>query len=333
MKRSQFLQEIGDRSAAPDVTVENAALRPMQRRIALATIWIPLLGSVGALALAVQHGVSRLDVMLLVVGFALTSIGLEVGFHRALAHRAFVARSPVSFMLAVLGSMAAEGRLLYWVASHRRHHAHSDTADDPHSPHVRRIGDSEQTLGPVAGLWHAHIGHMITDRITNCTLFARDLARDAMMRSISAWYELIVVAGLLLPALIGGLSTSSWYGALTGFLWGGLLRMFLVHQTTWSVASVCHLFGNKPYATGDKSCNNLWIALPSFGSAFQNNHHAFPTSAFLGLRWWEIDLAGWVVRALAAMRLATGVRRPTASQLERKRVNRGGQADDIITVC
>jgi stearoyl-CoA desaturase (Delta-9 desaturase) len=333
MKRSQFLQDIGGADAAPDVSVENAALRPRQRRIALATIWVPLLGSAVAGALAVRYGVSGVDLGLLAGGFVLTSVGLEVGFHRAFAHRAFMAKRGVALVLGVLGSMAAEGRVLYWVASHRRHHAHSDTPDDPHSPHVRRVGDGSEHLPVASGLWHAHIGHMITDRITNCTLFARDLARDSMLRAVSDWYVPIVLAGLALPALIGGLARGSWYGALSGFLWGGLVRMFLVHHTTWSVASLCHVFGGKPYATGDQSRNNLWVALPSFGSAYQNNHHAFPTSAFLGLEWWEIDLGGMVVRVLAALRLVSGVRRPSAVQIERKKRTNGGRADEIITVC
>lgn len=333
MRRSQFLPDLGDSTAVPDVTVENAALRPAQRRIALATIVLPFLGTVAAVGLALLHGVTMLDMVLLFAGFSLTTIGLDVGFHRAFAHRAFVPRAPVAFALAILGSMGAEGRILYWVASHRRHHAHSDTADDPHSPHVRRVEDGQQKLSLLSGLWHAHIGHMLTDRITNCTLFARDLARNPMMRMMNDWYLTIVFSGLALPALIGGLATHSWYGALTGFLWGGLVRMFLVHHTTWAVASVCHVFGSRPFATGDRSANNIWLALPSFGSCYQNNHHAFPTSAILGLHWWEYDIAGWVIRALALTNLATGVRRPTNAQLERKRLNKGGEADEIITVC
>jgi stearoyl-CoA desaturase (delta-9 desaturase) len=333
MIRSQFLDQAGDSTAIPTVTVDNDALRPRQRRIALGTIWIPFLGSVLAVFLALQHGVSRADLIMLATGFVLTSIGLEVGFHRAFAHRSFVPKRPVAFLLAVFGSMAAEGRVMYWVASHRRHHAHSDTLDDPHSPHVRRVGERAVPLSWLLGLWHAHIGHMLTDRITNCTLFGRDLGRDAMIRRVNAWYVPIVATGLLLPAAIGGFVTQSWYGALTGFLWGGLTRMFLMQHTTWSVASICHLFGGRRFATGDQSCNNLMLALPSFGSAYQNNHHAFPTSAFLGLRWYEIDLGGLVIHALAVLRLATNIRRPTPAKIERRLLERGGQAEEIITVC
>lgn len=314
------IRDVSPAAARPPITVENPALRPMQNVIAMATIWLPFLGALAAAALAFTRGVGWLEITLCVVGFVLTTLGIEFGMHRVLAHRAVDTYPWVKVLFAVLGSMAAEGRLLYWVASHRRHHAHSDTRYDPHSPHVRRIRGKVESLDAVRGLWHAHVGHMLTDEITNCTLFARDVNRDPALRRVSELYEVIMLAGLVLPGLIGFVAYGTLWGAFTCFLWGGLVRMFLVHHTTWSVASVCHRFGNVRFHTGDRSRNNLWLAIPSFGSAWQNNHHAFPNSAHLGLRWWEIDLTALFCQALSVVGLAWNVRRPTPAQIEKQRL-------------
>lgn len=311
-------REVASEAVRPPITVENPALRPMQNAIAMATIWVPFLGTIAAVALAVTRGVGWLELGLCVSGFVLTTLGIEFGMHRILAHRALETHRFIKVLFAVFGSMAAEGRILYWVASHRRHHAHSDTVHDPHSPHVRKIEGETQSLGMVRGIWHAHIGHMLTDEITNCTLFARDVNRDPALRRVSELYEVIVLAGLVLPALIGFLVYGTLWGALTCFLWGGMVRMFLVHHTTWSVASFCHRFGSVRFSTGDKSRNNFWLAIPSFGSAWQNNHHAFPNSAHLGLRWWEIDLTAMFCQALSAVGLVWKVRRPSPLQIEKQ---------------
>ena len=159
---------------------------------------------------------------------------------------------------------------------------------------------------------------MLTDEITNCTLFARDVNRDPALRRVSELYELIVIAGLALPALIGLIVYGTLWGAFTCFLWGGLVRMFLVHHTTWSVASICHRFGGVRFNTGDRSRNNFWLAIPSFGSAWQNNHHAFPSSAHLGLRWWEIDLTALFCQALSSVGLAWNVRRPAPARIKKQ---------------
>lgn len=305
-------------AARPPITVENPALRGMQNTIALATIVIPLLGTIAAIVLACTRGVGWLEIALCASGFALTSLGIEFGMHRVLAHRALATHRFIRVGFAVLGSMAAEGRVLYWVASHRRHHAHSDTLYDPHSPHVRKIDGEIERLGRARGLWHAHIGHMLTDEITNCTLFARDLNRNPALRRVSELYEVIVLAGLAVPAVIGLLVYGTLWGAFSCFLWGGLVRMFLVHHTTWSVASVCHRYGGMRFHTGDQSRNNVWLAIPSFGSAWQNNHHAFPSSAHLGLRWWEIDLTALFAQALGAVGLVWKVRRPSQAQIDKQ---------------
>jgi len=318
-------QDFAPAAARPPITVENPALRTMQNAIALATIWIPLLGTIAAVAVAYYRGLGGLEIGLCVSGFVLTTLGIEFGMHRVLAHRALETPPFIKVLFAVFGSMAAEGRILYWVASHRRHHSHSDTLYDPHSPHVRKIRGATERLGTVRGIWHAHVGHMLTDEITNCTLFARDVNRNPALRRVSELYEVIVLGGLALPALIGLLAYGTLWGALSCFLWGGLVRMFLVHHTTWSVASFCHRFGSMRFNTGDKSRNNLWLAIPSFGSAWQNNHHAFPSSAHLGLRWWEIDLTALFCQALGSVGLAWNVRRPSQAQIDKQLLSALGQ--------
>lgn len=312
------------RPAAPRVTIRNDELRPQQQRIALVTILGPTLGTALAIWIAFERGFTGLDLGMLVGGVVIGQLFLEVGFHRLLAHRAFETRPWVRALLAVGGSMTGQGRVTHWVANHRRHHVHSDTLHDPHSPFVRarRDGKGEERLGLARGLLHAQWGHMLTDDVPNGTLFARDLNVDPVLRKVNQLYGWIVWAGLLIPALIGFAITGTGQGALSGFLWGGLARMFVVQNVTWSVASASHRFGYAPFDAGDHSKNLWWTALPSFGSGYQNNHHAFPQSAFLGLRWWELDVAAIAIRALAGLRLAWNLNRPTAQELGARRARR-----------
>jgi stearoyl-CoA desaturase (delta-9 desaturase) len=300
----------------PSITVENTLIRKVQRNMAVVTVIVPFAGTIGAVLLAWYRGVGVLEIGLLVTTFILINFGLEVGFHRYFAHRAFATSKFLAAVLGILGSMAAEGSILYWAAGHRRHHSHSDTDDDPHSPHVRH---KNENLGLLRGLWHAHIGWMMSDRVTNCTLFAKDILRDPVLSRIHRLYVPLVLAGLAIPGIIGGLVTWSWSGALSGFLWGGLFRMFLLHHSTWSNASFSHVFGGRPFATGDLSANNFWCAIPTFGASWQNNHHMFPTSAYLGFEWWQIDIGAWFIRAMAAVGLVWDVKGRPAETLQAAR--------------
>ena len=308
---------------APRVTVRNDDLRPHQQRIALLTILGPTIGLVAAVGVAVVRGFTALDFWMLVTGVVLGQLFLEVGYHRLLAHRSFETPHWMRLLLAIGGSMTAQGRPTHWVANHRRHHLHSDTPEDPHSPWVRakREGGSEE-LGMAKGLLHAHWGHMLTDDVPNCTLFARDMNQGRGMRWVNDHYGWIVTAGLVLPALVGLALTGTVWGALSGFLWGGLARMFVVQNVTWAVASVSHRFGYTSFETGDHSKNLLWTAIPPFGSGYQNNHHAFPHAAMLGMRWWELDVAGWAIHALRPFGLAKNLKRPSDFELEKKRLRK-----------
>jgi stearoyl-CoA desaturase (delta-9 desaturase) len=280
----------------------------------MVTIIVPAAGTIAAVMLALTRGVGVTEIALLAGMYVLTSIGIEVGFHRGFAHHAFATSPGMKIFLGAFGSMAAEGSVLYWSAGHRRHHVHSDTGGDPHSPHVRNLQTADEKLSVVRGLWHSHVGWMASDKVTNCTLFARDVLRDPVLSKIHALYIPLVIAGLAIPAIIGGAVTQSWMGALNGFLWGGLLRMFLVHHSTWSNASFSHVYGSRPFATGDLSANNFWCALPTFGASWQNNHHMFPGSAVLGLEWWQVDLGAFFIRVFAAVGLVWDVHEPPAPE-------------------
>jgi stearoyl-CoA desaturase (delta-9 desaturase) len=245
-----------------------------------------------------------------------TALGITVGYHRLFTHRSFSAPAAVRFVLGVLGSMAVEGPVIQWVAEHRKHHQHSDGAEDPHSPHAH----GEGTVALLKGFFHAHLGWMlIRPAITGLARYVPDLHADRTVRWVSRLFPLWAVLGLLIPAGLGGLLTLSWMGVLLGFLWGGLVRIFLVHHITWSVNSVCHLWGTRPFNAHDHSRNNVLMGILALGEGWHNNHHAFPASARHGLRWWQLDLSYLVIRLLVLCRLASEVRVPSPERIAAKR--------------
>jgi stearoyl-CoA desaturase (delta-9 desaturase) len=282
-----------------------------ERAAILAGVAVPFLGLVAAVALLWGPGVGWVPLGLLAGMYALTFLGISVGYHRLFTHRAFETGRAVQFALAALGSMAAQGPLLQWVATHRRHHQHSDRPGDPHTPHHHGRG----ARGWLRGAWHAHIGWMFTPRPAGMGRYVADLRRSAALRAVSALYPAWAAAGLVLPAAVGGLSAGTWSGALLGFVWGGLVRVFVGHHVTFSVNSVCHLWGGRPFPGGDQSRNNFLVGVLALGEGWHNNHHAFPTSARHGLRWWQADAGYWAIRGLAACGLAWGVRVPTPREL------------------
>jgi stearoyl-CoA desaturase (Delta-9 desaturase) len=272
----------------------------------LAVVLVPFVGLVAAVALLWDFGFRWVDLALLVGMSALTGFGITVGFHRLFTHRAFETNVVVKFILAVFGSMALEAPLFQWVAQHRLHHQHSDQTEDPHSPLHHGFG----LLGLLRGFWHAHIGWVFDPDAPGLEHYVKDLRQSPALRLASAMFPVWVILGLLLPAALGGLLTWSWTGALLGLLWGGLARIFLVHHVTWSVNSICHLWGGQPFATSDHSRNNFICGILAMGEGWHNNHHAFPTSARHGLRWWQIDVSYWLICILAMLGLAWKVRLP-----------------------
>jgi stearoyl-CoA desaturase (delta-9 desaturase) len=273
----------------------------LERTINLLGVIVPFAGVLVAIVLLWNTAVNAVDLALLAGGYLLAGFGVTIGFHRLLTHRAFQTHKPVEYAFAVLGSLSLQGSVLDWVADHRRHHAHTDQEGDPHSPHVGHGAG-------LRGLWHAHTGWLFeTQGQADWRRYARDLYEDPGMRRITRLFPWLTLLSLALPAVLGGLIQGSWVGALTGFVWGSLVRVFLLHHITWSINSVCHYFGRRRFDVEDRSTNVAWLALPSLGESWHHNHHAFPRSATHGLRWWEADVSAGVIRVLERLGLAWNV--------------------------
>ena len=249
--------------------------------------------------------------------YLLTGFGITVGFHRMLTHRAFKTSPWLRGTFAALGSAAIEGPVTAWVADHRKHHAFADEKGDPHSPHVDHGGGLRGTL---RGLYHAHVGWLFvhTER-GNKQRYAPDLIADPVVRWVDRTFVLWVTVGLVLPFFLGWALGGTVTAGLTGMLWGGLIRMLVLHHVTYSINSLCHVFGRRAFETRDESRNLAWLAIPSMGEAWHNNHHAFPTSAVHGLGRWQVDLSAGVIRLLERLGLVWDVQRPSE---DRQRIRR-----------
>jgi stearoyl-CoA desaturase (delta-9 desaturase) len=258
------------------------------------------------------------DIAVFVICYLLTGLGVTVGFHRHLTHRAFKAKRWLRGMLAILGSAAIEGPVISWVADHRKHHAFADIEGDPHSPHVDH---GHGLKGALRGLFHAHVGWLfIHTHRGNKQRYAPDLLKDPLISWVDRTFVMWVLAGLAVPFLLGGLIGRSWEAALTGLLWGGAVRMLVVHHVTYSINSLCHFFGRQAFDTGDESRNLAWLAPITFGEAWHNNHHAFPTSFEHGLRRWQLDPSRLVIIGLEKMGLVWDVVRISPERQARKAV-------------
>ncbi len=287
------------------------------RLIDLTAIIVPFLVFIAAVIAMWGRGFGWAELGIMTGMYLITGLGVTVGFHRLFAHKAFETRRLSRIVIAVLGSMSVQGPLMWWVALHRKHHHHSDEEGDPHSPHTH----GSSVRGLVAGAWHAHVGWLFKRDGPGLARYVPDLMKDRALRLISELYPLWAAIGLILPAVAGGLLTRSWIGVLWGFVWGGLVRVFLVHHVTWSVNSVCHIWGTRPYASHDHSRNNFIIGLLALGEGWHNNHHAFPTSARHGLHWWQFDITWCVIRAMKWLGLASAVRVPATQVMQAKRTN------------
>jgi stearoyl-CoA desaturase (delta-9 desaturase) len=259
------------------------------------------------------------DVFLFGGIYLATGFGITVGFHRLFTHRSFKTSKGMRGLFAILGSAAIEGPVISWVADHRKHHAFSDEEGDPHSPHVDH---GHGLRGALRGLYHAHMGWLfIHTQRGNKERFAPDLLEDPVVNWVDRTFLLWAVAGLALPFALGWLIGGTFFAAVTGLLWGGLVRVFVLHHFTYSINSLCHVFGKRDYETGDES-RNLWlIALPTLGEAWHNNHHAFPTSAVHGLGSHQLDPSAGLIWALEKTGLVWDVVRPTPDRLAAKAVH------------
>jgi stearoyl-CoA desaturase (Delta-9 desaturase) len=269
-----------------------------------------LAGAVYGLYLVATGQFTTANVMLFAVMCLVTASGIEVGFHRLLAHRSFKTGNAVRVWLGITGSMAGQGPICYWVSHHRLHHVHSDDESDPHTPTAR----GEGIVQTAKGLLHAHVLWMFSRRRASVGVFARDLVGDPLIRFVDRHYHLWVVLGVALPGLANGAISGSVDGIVPGMVFGGLARMFVVDHVVYSVNSVCHSFGRQRFDTKDRSRNNFVLAIPTLGQSWHNNHHAFPASARMGLHWWEIDIGYWIILCLKRLSLAWDVFVPDRSR-------------------
>jgi stearoyl-CoA desaturase (Delta-9 desaturase) len=284
---------------------------------------LPFAGTVAAILLIPWLPPTPVDLALVAILWLLTGLALTVGFHRYFAHRSFSTARPVALALIILGSMAARGAMISWVAMHRRHHERSDHEGDLHSPHQH----GNDFRGRLRGLVHAHLTWMMRHDYPNVMHYAPDLMDDRLLVRCNSRYFWWVACGLAVPAVLGGVLTLSPIGALTGFLWGGVVRICLVEHTMSAINSLCHTLGSRPFRTRrDNSRNIAWLALPTWGEAWHNNHHAFSSSAAFGLAWYQLDPGFWLIRMLEAVGLAWDVKMPSSKAIAQRRLALGAPA-------
>jgi len=277
---------------------------------------VPLVAVIVAVALLWEKAVGPSDLVAFGVMYVIAGLGVSTGYHRLLAHRAFGTSRPMRFFFTAAGAVAGQGPPLTWTAHHRRHHRVADKLGDPHSPYA---GEEPGFKGAMKGLWHAHLGWLFSTALSSDPVrYCPDLARDRDVRFISRHFVAFVVAGLALPGLIGLGLTGTVAGFATGALWGGFVRFFVGNHVTYSINSLGHYFGRRRFATSDESRNVAWLALPSFGESWHNNHHAFPRSYTHGMAWYEFDLSAFIIRALEKVGLVWDVVRIDRDVMRRK---------------
>ena len=322
---TQTMEEVIRDEVAAEVTTPTSPLPPnifeepgpvkLQRRLTLVITLTPFAGFLVGMRL-LWGGISGLDLGLLIGLYSLSILGVTVGYHRMLTHGGFEAPTWVRVAFSIFGSLAVEGSVIRWVADHRRHHMFTDRPGDPHSPH---LAEGEGLKGILAGLWHAHIGWFFVEDTTSVQRFAPDLLKDPAIVKVSSLFPLwTVISFALAPAIALAVTGGNVHAAFTALVWGSLVRIFLLHHVTWSINSICHFYGRRPYETGDKSTNNWLMSVVSFGEGWHNNHHAFPSSALHGLEWWQIDISGVVIRGMRRVHMIRNVRVPTEKQLAMK---------------
>ena len=299
----------------PDET-DVARTKSWTQQITL-TIFIvaPFVATVLAVPLTWNRGLGYRDAVIAGVLYAISGLGITVGYHRYLTHRGFKTSRPVRIALAIAGCLALQATPIQWVADHRRHHRFSDKPGDPHSPW--RYGESMRAL--TKGFVYSHFGWLYDWETTDEKRYAPELVADPDMVFISRFYVVWVAISLLIAPLVGGLWGWSWNAALTAFIWGSLVRIFVLHHVTFAINSVCHITGRRPFKTRDRSQNVWWLAILSFGESWHNFHHAEPTSARHGVRALEVDLSAMLIKVMEKLRLVSDVRWPDRSIIQRRR--------------
>ncbi|HLL07542.1 MAG TPA: acyl-CoA desaturase [Nocardioidaceae bacterium] len=278
-------------------------------------IAVPFLAVMAAVPVAWGGWLGWRDVIIALVMYEITGHGITVGYHRYFTHKSFKPNRPLKIALAIAGSLAIQGPVVRWVADHRKHHKFSDRDGDPHSPW--RYGETVPAL--VKGLFYAHMGWLFDPEQTPQRQYAPDLLKDKDIVRISRAFPALVAVSLLLPPLVGGLWSMSWQGALTAFFWGSLVRISLLHHVTWSINSICHAVGQRPFKSRDKSGNVWWLAIPSFGESWHNLHHADPTCARHGVLPGQLDTSARFIWLFEKLGWVSSVRWPVKERIESKR--------------
>ncbi len=291
--------------ATPEGTRVASAL---EKGVIATVVVLPLLATLAAIVLLWNRYVTAVDLWILVGMYVATAMGIGVGYHRMLTHRSFDSPAPVRLFFLALGSMALQGPAIEWAATHTKHHAKSDKEGDPHSP--------------LHGFFHSHIGWLFRDRVIKQSIWAKGFEGDRVAHFIDRTWGLWTALGFLIPAGIG-YAFGGWVGLGTGVLWGGLVRVALVHHVTWSVNSVCHTFGRRAFDSHDASRNEWVVGLLALGEGWHNNHHAFPKAAYHGMRWWQFDFNATVIRLLKRVGLARNVWMPTAEAVSARSIRKG----------
>lgn len=309
-------------TAAPEavspIGSDEAQLNSMGMRVTIGVfVVVPLLALIAAIPVAWGGWLSWTDVALMALMWVITGLGVTLGFHRYFTHGSFKTNRAIRLTLGVMGSLALQGSLDQWVADHRKHHQFSDEVGDPHSPW--RYGTSKRAVAK--GLYFSHVGWLLTGDNTSIKKYAPDIAGDRDLRVLSRFFPAIVVASFLFPAVLGGLITWSWVGALTALFWAGFVRIAFLHHVTWSINSICHVFGNRPFASRDRSANVPWLSIASFGESWHNFHHLEQTSARHGVLRGQLDITAEVIRLLERLRLASDVRWPRPDRVESRLVD------------
>ena len=306
-----------ERTPADQSPTLGSEVQSLTQRVVLAIfIAVPFLALVAAVPVAWGGWLGWHDVIIALVMYAISGHGVTVGFHRHFTHRSFKPNRATKIALAISGSMAIEGPVIQWVADHRKHHKFSDRDGDPHSPW--RYGNSVSAL--TKGLTYAHIGWLFDPEQTSPRRYAPDLLKDRDIVRISRQFPLWTVMSLLIPPIAGGLWSMSWHGALTAFFWASLVRVAMLHHVTWSINSICHTVGNRPFKSRDKSGNVWWLAIPSMGESWHNLHHADPTCARHGVLRGQIDTSARIIWALEKLGWVHDVRWPVKERIDAKRV-------------
>ncbi len=305
-----------DKTSRPDQGFLPPPATRSQKIMMLTAVIVPPAGCLAAMILLWQYGwMGWLYLAMVIAGWVITASGVTVGFHRLLSHRSFETYGWVKAVWAMIGALSVQGNPLVWCAVHRRHHERSDKIGDPHSPNLHGAG----LRGMLKGLWHGQVGWLFSGfwSYPDLKRYIPDLLKQRSLVAVGNSYFLFVLFSLAIPTAIGYLLEGP-FGALLGFLWGGLVRVFLTHHITWSINSICHVFGQRPYESGDLSTNNFACGVLALGEGWHNNHHAFPSLAKFGFRWWQFDFSWWVIQTMRICGLAWNIKKPTPELLASK---------------